>query len=63
MIDKVIALKKKYEDWRTDLNNRLDELSKKDLWDLYQEREIHLRYVESMIEDLDNILRSEKTEA
>ena len=63
MIDKVIALKKKYEDWRTDLNNRLDELSKKDLWDLYQEREIHLRYVESMIEDLEDILRSEKTEA
>ena len=55
-MDKVKDLLEKYKGYRTDLNDRLDELSKKDLWDIYQDREIHLRYVETMIEDLEEIL-------
>ena len=55
-MDKVKDLLEKYKGYRTDLNERLDELSKKDLWDIYHDREIHLRYVETMIEDLEEIL-------
>jgi hypothetical protein len=55
-MDKVKDLLEKYKGYRTDLNDRLDELSKKDLWEIYHDREIHLRYVETMIEDLEEIL-------
>ena len=55
-MDKVKDLLEKYKGYRTELNDRLDSLSEKDLWDIYHDREIHLRYVETMIEDLEEIL-------
>ena len=55
-MDKVKNLLEKYKGYRTDLNEKLDELSKKDLWDIYHDKEIHLRHVETMIEDLEEIL-------
>lgn len=58
MIYKVKQLRDKYKGWKVELTDRLDELSSKDLWDLYAEREIHLRYVNSMIEDIDSLLNS-----
>ena len=55
-MDKLTELLNKYKGFRTDLMERLDELSKKGLWDIYHDKEIHLRYIDTLIEDLEEIL-------